>query len=108
MRRFGGFEGKEVEKSEDRSGKGYRRSEEHPSELQSPEHLVCRLLLEKKITNAESPSAGPKGAAHASDGDKGRCHRYARPCAPAPVRRRPRARTDYPRNPPRIPRYHKI
>src|SRR2546427_5574839 len=24
MRRFGGFEGKEVEKSEDRSGKGYR------------------------------------------------------------------------------------
>src|SRR5258708_7106208 len=30
---------------------GYReRSEEHTSELQSPDHLVCRLLLEKKNT----------------------------------------------------------
>src|SRR5258708_30486207 len=29
--------------------KAYRiRSEEHTSELQSPDHLVCRLLLEKK------------------------------------------------------------
>src|SRR5258708_25653567 len=30
------------------------RSEEHTSELQSPDHLVCRLLLEKKkkTTNA--------------------------------------------------------
>src|SRR5207244_5124273 len=30
------------------------RSEEHTSELQSPDHLVCRLLLEKKkkINNA--------------------------------------------------------
>src|SRR5690348_17627513 len=27
-----------------------RRSEEHTSELQSPVHLVCRLLLEKKKT----------------------------------------------------------
>src|SRR5258708_21423587 len=27
---------------------GERRSEEHTSELQSPDHLVCRLLLEKK------------------------------------------------------------
>src|SRR5207244_13062527 len=27
-----------------------RRSEEHTSELQSPDHLVCRLLLEKKNT----------------------------------------------------------
>src|SRR5258708_21881232 len=26
----------------------YVRSEEHTSELQSPDHLVCRLLLEKK------------------------------------------------------------
>src|SRR5207244_11892152 len=25
-----------------------RRSEEHTSELQSPDHLLCRLLLEKK------------------------------------------------------------
>src|SRR5690348_17372144 len=30
-----------------------RRSEEHTSELQSPVHLVCRLLLEKKKTEAE-------------------------------------------------------
>src|SRR5258708_21519827 len=27
------------------------RSEEHTSELQSPDHLVCRLLLEKKNQN---------------------------------------------------------
>src|SRR5438552_10382405 len=27
---------------------GEDRSEEHTSELQSPDHLVCRLLLEKK------------------------------------------------------------
>src|SRR5207244_6649855 len=39
------------------------RSEEHTSELQSPDHLVCRLLLEKKkqttpiITSASSASA---------------------------------------------------
>src|SRR5258708_8320056 len=31
------------------------RSEEHTSELQSPDHLVCRLLLEKKkITQYKS------------------------------------------------------
>src|SRR5438552_6914203 len=29
-------------------GKCSYRSEEHTSELQSPDHLVCRLLLEKK------------------------------------------------------------
>src|SRR5690348_17881494 len=28
--------------------RGEHRSEEHTSELQSPVHLVCRLLLEKK------------------------------------------------------------
>src|SRR5690348_17893980 len=35
------------------SGKVHKilRSEEHTSELQSPVHLVCRLLLEKKNTN---------------------------------------------------------
>src|SRR5258708_14799023 len=32
-----------------------RRSEEHTSELQSPDHLVCRLLLEKKKKNTASP-----------------------------------------------------
>src|SRR5258708_23172764 len=30
-----------------------RRSEEHTSELQSPDHLVCRLLLEKKKKTTE-------------------------------------------------------
>src|SRR5690606_41123885 len=30
-----------------------RRSEEHTSELQSREHLVCRLLLEKKKLNIQ-------------------------------------------------------
>src|SRR5690348_18139383 len=30
-----------------------RRSEEHTSELQSPVHLVCRLLLEKKKKKKE-------------------------------------------------------
>src|SRR5258708_26023201 len=29
-------------------GRRIIRSEEHTSELQSPDHLVCRLLLEKK------------------------------------------------------------
>src|SRR5258708_25877952 len=30
------------------------RSEEHTSELQSPDHLVCRLLLDKKIAYAST------------------------------------------------------
>src|SRR5574344_3052902 len=30
------------------------RSEEHTSELQSPDHLVCRLLLEKKKKSSEA------------------------------------------------------
>src|SRR5258708_28654003 len=30
------------------------RSEEHTSELQSPDHLVCRLLLEKKKNQHKS------------------------------------------------------
>src|SRR5258708_31475783 len=31
-----------------------KRSEEHTSELQSPDHLVCRLLLEKTNKNDHS------------------------------------------------------
>src|SRR5258708_18691821 len=31
-----------------------QRSEEHTSELQSPDHLVCRLLLEKKKKKQET------------------------------------------------------
>src|SRR5438552_8637304 len=37
-----------------RPASGGRRSEEHTSELQSPDHLVCRLLLEKKNKNAQT------------------------------------------------------
>src|SRR5207244_12865359 len=37
------------------------RSEEHTSELQSPDHLVCRLLLEKqKIQNTEKTNQPTK------------------------------------------------
>src|SRR5258708_31463022 len=42
----------ELDDDEDRrygkDNRGDERSEEHTSELQSPDHLVCRLLLEKK------------------------------------------------------------
>src|SRR5260370_41881509 len=37
----------------------YARSEEHTSELQSDLNLVCRLLLEKKKTNAKPHSPPP-------------------------------------------------
>src|SRR5258708_14964533 len=50
------------------------RSEEHTSELQSPDHLVCRLLLEKKkITQYRihqrttiDPMTHPETASHCS------------------------------------------
>src|SRR5258708_10461136 len=32
-----------------------QRSEEHTSELQSPDHIVCRLLLEKKKQRLRYP-----------------------------------------------------
>src|SRR5258708_24144293 len=35
------------------------RSEEHTSELQSPDHLVCRLLLEKKKMITQKRSVVP-------------------------------------------------
>src|SRR3712207_8541076 len=38
------------------NGPCQRRSEEHTSELQSRQYLVCRLLLEKK-TNPQVPSS---------------------------------------------------
>src|SRR5258708_31375491 len=40
-----------VEGSQMEAWQRMTRSEEHTSELQSPDHLVCRLLLEKKNTN---------------------------------------------------------
>src|SRR5258708_31669566 len=42
------------------------RSEEHTSELQSPDHLVCRLLLEKKKKpqHTDYKTALPNTTAH--------------------------------------------
>src|SRR5258708_11709952 len=37
-----------------------KRSEEHTSELQSPDHLVCRLLLEKKKRRCKQIRRGVK------------------------------------------------
>src|SRR5258708_21662794 len=44
------FHAPDVEEDKMRAAgkKAQKRSEEHTSELQSPDHLVCRLLLEKK------------------------------------------------------------
>src|SRR5258708_31725050 len=39
-----------------------KRSEEHTSELQSPDHLVCRLLLEKKKKDSFMIDAEVKNA----------------------------------------------
>src|SRR3712207_6953361 len=38
---------------------GRRRSEEHTSELQSRQYLVCRLLLEKKNLSSDRNSISP-------------------------------------------------
>src|SRR3712207_8680392 len=40
-------------------GRGVRRSEEHTSELQSRQYLVCRLLLEKYKTHGRACVARP-------------------------------------------------
>src|SRR5690348_469576 len=40
------------------------RSEEHTSELQSPVHLVCRLLLEKKNDGRGALAGGDARACH--------------------------------------------
>src|SRR5438552_6939421 len=46
-----------------------RRSEEHTSELQSPDHLVCRLLLEKKKDSMVQTASGLKAAEAEAVGD---------------------------------------
>src|SRR4051794_41498967 len=51
-----------------------RRSEEHTSELQSPVHLVCRLLLEKKKNKPPTNISTPPP----SDND----HRYNKTLQP--------------------------
>src|SRR5438552_19129298 len=47
-RRGCGGQGRAREAAHVRRARAGSRSEEHTSELQSPDHLVCRLLLEKK------------------------------------------------------------
>src|SRR5258708_27349246 len=44
--------------------KPYYRSEEHTSELQSPDHLVCRLLLEKKKKEKDGEKGEQEYCAH--------------------------------------------
>src|SRR5258708_27165534 len=48
FRGHGGVRGPSFRRGDDRRAGRQGRSEEHTSELQSPDHLVCRLLLEKK------------------------------------------------------------
>src|SRR5258708_29321880 len=43
------------------------RSEEHTSELQSPDHLVCRLLLEKKKKKTSATVASGHGVLQRRD-----------------------------------------
>src|SRR5438876_2265265 len=45
-----------------------KRSEEHTSELQSPVHLVCRLLLEKKKNKTHTPLGRCRATAQSSTG----------------------------------------
>src|SRR3712207_8371426 len=53
-----GFMGRGVANQIINSTIGMRRSEEHTSELQSRQYLVCRLLLEKKKIKATSVADG--------------------------------------------------
>src|SRR6266487_2962469 len=52
-----------------------RRSEEHTSELQSPVHLVCRLLLEKKNIDHGNTCGKSKGNSCACECEKDTCLR---------------------------------
>src|SRR5258708_29772132 len=62
----------------------WSRSEEHTSELQSPDHLVCRLLLEKKKTHISTPLTRstrlPPPACHPNPSRS----RHSRPPPPRP------------------------
>src|SRR5438552_8738042 len=53
-----------------------QRSEEHTSELQSPDHLVCRLLLEKK--KKPTPQATPRRTTLRTSGQ---CPAFQETCA---------------------------
>src|SRR4051794_41645709 len=52
-------------------GRRPARSEEHTSELQSPVHLVCRLLLEKKKINRKYSYLPARQAESATHGNMG-------------------------------------
>src|SRR3712207_8130985 len=52
----------------DRDGRGlHARSEEHTSELQSRQYLVCRLLLEKKKIKNNDPTINKTTAVYAQN-----------------------------------------
>src|SRR3954463_13647935 len=55
------------------------RSEEHTSELQSHDNLVCRLLLEKKKQEARSAPLARAGGRSRRTAGEGRA---PRPCVP--------------------------
>src|SRR3712207_7006229 len=50
----------------ERADAGQRRSEEHTSELQSRQYLVCRLLLEKTKTTCNANSCVASRMVHSS------------------------------------------
>src|SRR3712207_7982264 len=64
VRRF--FRGRPIASSNSGSGITFLRSEEHTSELQSRQYLVCRLLLEKKNDEPMKQAAipGQNASAH--------------------------------------------
>src|SRR5258708_23317574 len=56
----------------------HSRSEEHTSELQSPDHLVCRLLLEKKKQTRTTDPALRRSAACPGKGPRRTAPKAAR------------------------------
>src|SRR5690348_17678542 len=58
-----------------------RRSEEHTSELQSPVHLVCRLLLEKKKKKKKknrNPTKNKKNKRRKNEENQNKHKRYSK------------------------------
>src|SRR6202022_132153 len=71
------------------SGRSCVRSEEHTSELQSPDHLVCRLLLEKKKEQCMEPNDELRVARWGQRGRRGdqrAVHSSVRPHDSTPLR----------------------
>src|SRR5258708_17316174 len=57
------------------------RSEEHTSELQSPDHLVCRLLLEKKNQGTCSELSDAVARRKWASNSSSKAHSTPRPAA---------------------------